>query len=191
MAWWRRKKESLEPPNGEGKVSVPKGLWSKCEGCGEITYTEELIQNLRVCPVCTHHHKMPTDERIAGTIDEGTWEEYAADLRSGDPLGFEDQKPYAKRVEAAMAKAGRNDAFVCGTGKIEGIPVSAGFFAFEFMGGAMTGYFVDLEHPNKMSMQWRLSSWPSGVHSSVVISFAQEEVGVTKMSFAQVGIPAG
>lgn len=137
MAWWRRKKESLEPPTGEGKVSVPKGLWSKCEGCGEITYTEELIQNLRVCPVCAHHHKMPTDERIAGTMDEGTWVEYAEDLCSGDPLGFEDQKPYHKRVVAAMEKAGRNEAFVCGTGSIEGMRVSAGFFAFEFMGGSM------------------------------------------------------
>ena len=36
-----------------------------------------------------------------------------------------------------MEKARRNDAFVCGTGSIEGVQVSAGFFAFEFMGGSM------------------------------------------------------
>lgn len=137
MAWWRRKKESLEPPSGEGKVSVPKGLWSKCDGCGEITYTEELVQNLRVCPVCGHHHVMPTDERIAGTLDEGSWREFDADLRSGDPLEFTDQKPYAQRLEAARKKAARQDAFVRGEGSIEGVDVSIGFFAFEFMGGSM------------------------------------------------------
>ncbi len=137
MAWWRRKKESLEKPSAEGKVSVPSGLWSKCEGCGEITITEELIQNLRVCPVCGRHASMPTDERVAAMLDEGTWVEHDADLTSGDPLGFVDSKSYADRVEAAVKKTRRGDAFLSGVGEMAGVPVSAGFFAFEFMGGSM------------------------------------------------------
>ena len=72
MAWWRRKKEALDKDSTQTKVSIPKGLWSKCESCGEITYTDELIQNLRVCPVCGHHGTMPTAERIATTVDAGT-----------------------------------------------------------------------------------------------------------------------
>ncbi|NVB41829.1 acetyl-CoA carboxylase carboxyltransferase subunit beta [Pseudenhygromyxa sp. WMMC2535] len=138
MAWWRRKKPALEQPNKPGtKTSVPPGLWSKCESCGEITYTEELVQNLRVCPVCAHHHVMPTDERIASLIDEDSWTEHDIDLTSGDPLGFEDSKRYSDRIAAAKHKSGRLDAFVSGTGTIDGVPVSAGFFAFEFMGGSM------------------------------------------------------
>lgn len=137
MAWWRRKKESLSNESAESKVSVPKGLWSKCDGCGEITYTDELVQNLRVCPVCGHHHVMPTSERIAATLDPGSWSEAHPQMHSGDPLGFKDQKPYPKRLTAAQEKAGRPDAFVCGTGSIEGVEVAAGFFAFEFMGGSM------------------------------------------------------
>ena len=136
MAWWRRKKEPLEKQSAEGKVSVPKGLWSKCEGCGEITYTDELVQNLRVCPVCGHHAPMPTRERIAAMIDEGTFEERDVELRSGDPLGFIDQKPYPERLVRAL-RSGLTEAFISGVGDISGVPASVGFFAFEFMGGSM------------------------------------------------------
>ena len=137
MAWWRRKKDALERPEPGGKVSVPAGLWTKCDSCAEITYTEELIQNLRVCPVCGHHHVMPTDERISASVDPGTWTEFEQDLCSGDPLGFTDSKRYRDRIDAAQLKSGRNDAFVSGVGRVDGIEVSLGFFAFEFMGGSM------------------------------------------------------
>jgi acetyl-CoA carboxylase carboxyl transferase subunit beta len=136
MAWWRRKKDPLEKDSPKGKVSVPKGLWSKCESCGEITYTAELVDNLRVCPVCQHHSPMPTSERIAAMIDDGTWEEHDLELRSGDPLGFVDQKPYKQRLTKATSSVG-TEAFKSGLGSIDGVEVSAGFFAFEFMGGSM------------------------------------------------------
>jgi acetyl-CoA carboxylase carboxyl transferase subunit beta len=40
-------------------------------------------------------------------------------------------------VKAAVSKSGRADAFVSGVGDVDGIEVSLGFFAFEFMGGSM------------------------------------------------------
>jgi acetyl-CoA carboxylase carboxyl transferase subunit beta len=137
MAWWRRKKEPLEQTGAEGKVSVPKGLWSKCDDCSEITYTEELIENLRVCPVCGHHNPMPTDERVLSMLDEGSWKEFDDELASGDPLEFTDQKSYRSRLDAAVHKTGREDAFLSGVGRMDGVDVSVGFFAFEFMGGSM------------------------------------------------------
>ncbi|MCA9692584.1 MAG: acetyl-CoA carboxylase carboxyl transferase subunit beta, partial [Myxococcales bacterium] len=137
MAWWRRKKQPLERETVENKVSMARGLWTKCEGCGEITYTQELVQNLRVCPVCGHHHPMPTRERIAAMVDEGTWEPLDDELRSGDPLQFHDQKPYKDRIVKAEKNAGRGDAFASGLGCIGGVPTSVGFFVFEFMGGSM------------------------------------------------------
>ncbi|PRP91969.1 Acetyl-coenzyme A carboxylase carboxyl transferase subunit beta [Enhygromyxa salina] len=137
MAWWRRKKDALERPEPGGKVSVPAGLWTKCDSCGEITYTEELVQNLRVCPVCGHHHVMPTRERIEATVDPDSWVEHDAELCSGDPLEFTDSKRYRDRIVAATKKSGRNDAFVGGIGRVDGIETSLGFFAFEFMGGSM------------------------------------------------------
>ncbi len=137
MSWWRRKKEPLERTTADQKVSLPKGLWSKCEACGEITYTDELVANLRVCPVCSHHHPMPTRERIAAMIDGDTWEELDLELRSGDPLGFRDRAAYRDRVVKAIKNAGPGDAFASGLGEIDGVSVSAGFFVFEFMGGSM------------------------------------------------------
>ncbi len=138
MVWWRRKKQSLSGANdGNGKVSVPKGLWNKCDACGEVTFTAELVENLRVCPVCGHHHVLPTRERIAATLDPGTWEPLDGELRSGDPLRFHDQAPYRDRIRKAETTAGIGDAFASGLGQIEGVPVSVGFFVFEFMGGSM------------------------------------------------------
>lgn len=93
----------------------------------------------------------------------------------------------ASELWAVLTDAGRASAYTRAPAKIEPRPSGT----FEFMGGAMSGYYVELAHPTSMVMQWRLSSWPSNVHSSVVIKFSQEEVGVTKMNFAQAGIPAG
>jgi acetyl-CoA carboxylase carboxyl transferase subunit beta len=137
MAWWRRKKDSIEDDAATSKVSVPKGLWSKCEGCGEITYTDELVENLRVCPPCGHHMPMPTQERIAAMLDPGTWEETDTELRSGDPLEFVDSKPYTERIEKAVRSSGADEAFRSGVGSMGGVQVSVGFFVFEFMGGSM------------------------------------------------------
>lgn len=61
---------------------------------------------------------------------------------------------------------------------------------FQFLGGVITGYFVDIQAPTLLKLQWRLSSWEKGVHSSVVIQFIKEEPGVTRMEFAQTGIPS-
>ena len=137
MAWWRRKKEPIERTSVEQKQSPKVGLWSKCDACGEITFTDELIANLRVCPVCGHHHAMPTKERIAAMLDPGSWQELDTELRSGDPLGFRDSVPYRERVQKAVKGAGPGDAFASGLGAIDGVAASVGFFVFEFMGGSM------------------------------------------------------
>jgi len=137
MAWWRRKKDALDKDAAAGKVSIPKGLWSKCESCGEITYTDELISNLRVCPVCGHHATMSTAERIEAMLDAGTWVEHDTELRSGDPLGFFDSQAYRDRIDKAVRSSGSTEAFRSGVGEMDGVPVSVGFFAFEFMGGSM------------------------------------------------------
>ncbi|MDC0722928.1 acetyl-CoA carboxylase, carboxyltransferase subunit beta [Nannocystis bainbridge] len=137
MAWWSRKKQPLEQTSESNKVSVPRGLWTKCDACGEITYTAEFVQNLRVCPVCGHHHVLPTKERIAAMLDPDSWQPLDLELRSGDPLGFRDQAAYSDRVTKADRSVGPTDAFTAGFGRIDGLDVSAGFFVFEYMGGSM------------------------------------------------------
>ncbi|KPA78458.1 hypothetical protein ABB37_06085 [Leptomonas pyrrhocoris] len=62
---------------------------------------------------------------------------------------------------------------------------------FSFLGGVISGYYVDVQPPAVLKQQWRLGSWPVGVHSSVVLQLEKEEPGVTVLHFAQSGIPAG
>eukprot|EP00796_Vickermania_ingenoplastis_P012516 gene12516-8571_t len=62
---------------------------------------------------------------------------------------------------------------------------------FQFLGGVISGYFVQLSAPTTIKSQWRLSSWDAGVHSSVVMQLTKEEPGVTTLEFAQSGIPSG
>ncbi len=134
MAWWSRTQGLAEQP----KKSVPKGIWIKCERCNSTLYEADLDANFRVCTSCQHHFRMPTEARIEQIVDPGTWQEHDRGLESGDPLGFRvDGKRYVDQVKGAMRKVGSGDAYRAGTAAVGGIPVEAGFFVFEFMGGSM------------------------------------------------------
>lgn len=134
MAWWSRTQGIVEQP----KKSVPKGIWTKCERCNATLYEQDLEANQRVCTSCNHHFRVPTEARIAMSLDPGSWQEHDKDLESGDPLGFRvDGKKYVDQVKSAMKKIGGGDAYRAGSATIGGIPVEAGFFVFEFMGGSM------------------------------------------------------
>jgi acetyl-CoA carboxylase carboxyl transferase subunit beta len=133
MAWWTRKRGVAAP---DAKRPIPKGIWVKCEGCGETLFGGELEQHLRVCSRCDHHFALPTDERIAASVDEGTFRELDQELAPVDPHGFRDQKKYKDRLKAAR-KGGASEAFRTGLAEIGGVETSVGFFCFEFMAGSM------------------------------------------------------
>jgi acetyl-CoA carboxylase carboxyl transferase subunit beta len=133
MAWWSRTQGLAVEP----KKSVPKGIWIKCERCGTTLYEADLEANQQVCTSCSHHFRMPTDVRIRRTLD-AEWTEHDTTLESGDPLGFRvDGKRYVDQVKSTTRKVGAGDAYRAGTATIGGVPVEAGFFVFEFMGGSM------------------------------------------------------
>jgi acetyl-CoA carboxylase carboxyl transferase subunit beta len=134
MAWYKRNKDD---DTSSEKRSVPAGVFTKCPGCRETLLTADLHLNLDVCSKCDHHFVVGTRERVRMIIDEGTFEELDSRIESIDPLGFRDSKRYADRVRAARRQAGTSDALISGAGAIEGHPVEAGFFVFEFMGGSM------------------------------------------------------
>ncbi|CAD2222231.1 hypothetical protein AGDE_00255 [Angomonas deanei] len=62
---------------------------------------------------------------------------------------------------------------------------------FEFLGGVISGYYSDLKKPSTIMQQWRLRSWPVGVHSTVRIELVKEQPAVTVLKFNQTHIPAG
>ncbi len=116
---------------------MPKGVWTKCKGCGEIQIDNDLKANCYVCPHCNFHHAMTARERLAFLLDEGSFQEMGEHLEPLDPLGFKDSKKYKDRLKASQKKVGLTDAAIAGVGKIEGLEITIGAMAFEFMGGSM------------------------------------------------------
>ncbi|MGV3619041.1 MAG: acetyl-CoA carboxylase, carboxyltransferase subunit beta [Fimbriimonas sp.] len=105
-----------------------------CQQCKKIVFSVDFEQNLRVCPYCGHHHRLPARLRIEWTFDEGSFEERDTDLRSLNPLGFPE---YGEKLEQAVAKTGASDSLVSGVATLEGLPVSVAVADFSFMGGSM------------------------------------------------------
>ncbi len=138
MAWFDDLKTPRIKAHETHRTSkVPEGLWVKCSNCGEILQSKVLRENLNVCPECNHHARMTAAERIAMLTDEGSFQEYAEDLASNDPLEFDDLKPYKSRLRSAAGNTGLTDAFVAGKATLHGLPFHLGAFEFKFMGGSM------------------------------------------------------
>jgi acetyl-CoA carboxylase carboxyl transferase subunit beta len=134
MAWFRKPKTRLQAAD---RRELTGDVWEKCPSCGEILYREKLRENWNVCPVCGFHMRLGAAEYVALLLDEDTVEEYDADLRSTDPLGFTDLKAYPDRLAAAERKTGQGDALIGVSGELAGIPVQLAVMNFEFIGGSM------------------------------------------------------
>ena len=119
------------------KKDIPKGLYVKCPISGEIIFNKELEANLMVVPKSGYHFPIGARERIEALIDPGTWNEIAAEIVSGDPLGFVDSQTYPERLERYEKESGLSEAVVTGQGKIYGIPCSVAVMDFRFCGGTL------------------------------------------------------
>jgi acetyl-CoA carboxylase carboxyl transferase subunit beta len=116
---------------------VPEGVWMRCDGCQATLFRKQVVENLHVCPECNHHFPVSAVERIAQLLDRDTFEEWYADLRPGDPLGFNDRKPYPERVRAEQERTGLNEAAVVGQGFIRGLRIVFGLTDSGFIMGSM------------------------------------------------------
>jgi acetyl-CoA carboxylase carboxyl transferase beta subunit len=108
-----------------------------CPSCGSHYRDDELDRHLGVCPHCGHHFPVGARERIEQLADPGSFLEEDAELRSTDPLGFFDLRPYRERLAEAELKTGEGDALVIGRAEIEGQPCQLSVMDFGFMGGSM------------------------------------------------------
>lgn len=123
-------KRSEESPKGKAHPNT-------CPGCGSHYRDDELASTLRVCPQCGHHFPVGARERIEQLADEGSFVEEDGDVRSADPLGFFDLRPYTERLVEAEMATGLGDAIVCGRAAIEGRECRLAVMDFAFMGGSM------------------------------------------------------
>ena len=119
------------------KRGVPEGLWKRCPGCQQTIFRKEAEKRLGVCPECDYHWYVSAQERIRQVLDEGTFEEWDADLQSIDPLGFVDKIPYPQRLEEEQQRTGLKEAAVVGTGMIRARRVAFGVTDSSFIMGSM------------------------------------------------------
>ncbi len=121
---------------------APDGLWIKCPECGELIFSKEMQDNLQVCPKCNHHLRLRARERISLLLDPDSFEEWDANVRPVDPLGFaDDSGTYVAKLQATEAKSGEPEALITGEGAIDGRPVSITVCDFDFLGASMGSVF--------------------------------------------------
>ena len=138
MSWYEKLVPSkILTESTQKSVTVPEGLWSKCDNCQAILYKSELERNLEVCPKCDHHMRISGRRRLDVFLDPAHRDEIGAELRSSDPLKFKDSKKYKDRLNQAQKQTGEKDALVVVKGKLMGRDLVAISFNFGFMGGSM------------------------------------------------------
>lgn len=119
------------------KPDVPDNLWEKCSSCGQMIFHRELESNLRVCPHCNHHMRIPARRRLELLFDEGAFKTIELPDVPLDPLRFRDRKRYTDRLREAQAKNGGDEAIIVAHGDVGGLPTVIAVFNFAFMGGSM------------------------------------------------------
>ncbi len=102
-----------------------------------MLYTREFEEALRVCPSCDHHHRLDARSRVRQLCDEGTFDEFLADLVPTDPLKFKDRIPYNERIKQVQEKTNEKEAVIVGKAYIKGRGVILGVMNPDFIMASM------------------------------------------------------
>lgn len=120
------------------RPEVPEGLLRKCNKCGGAIIAEDVKGDHYICPKCGGYFRVHARRRIEMVADEGSFEEWDADLQGGNPLEY---KGYEEKLEKLQEKTGLSEAVVTGKAKIDGremaIGVCDGRFLMASMGEAV------------------------------------------------------
>lgn len=114
--------------------SIPEGMWIKCTKCGSIILSDDLTRNQKVCEKCGYHFRITARERIALTVDEGSFQEMDAFACGNDPLHF---PGYEQKLQSLRAALNMQEAVMCGQAKIGGIPAMICAMDSFFLMGSM------------------------------------------------------
>ncbi len=137
MSWYEKLLPSKIRTEGGKKKTVPEGLWTKCQGCGQVLYRAELERTFDVCPKCDFHHRISARKRLEFFLDKEPQVEIGAEIEPVDSLKFKDSKKYKDRLSQAQKATGEKDALVVIMGQVKGLAVVSAAFEFGFMGGSM------------------------------------------------------
>ncbi|MDX2217848.1 MAG: acetyl-CoA carboxylase, carboxyltransferase subunit beta [Burkholderiales bacterium] len=138
MSWYKK----LLPPKikrdaNATRKAVPEGLWSKCPSCEAVLYFTDLESNQHVCPKCSFHNRITARQRLDLLFDADGRAEIGSEVVPIDSLKFKDTKKYPDRLTDAEKATGETDALVVMQGTVNGVPMIAAAFEFQFLGGSM------------------------------------------------------
>ncbi len=135
MGWFNRLRKGIHTETKDKKVTK-EGLWYKCPECKKILPMEDHINNMNVCD-CGYHDRISSEKYFEILFDNNLYTEINGNLRSADPLNFQDRKKYTERLEVVEKKTGLNDAITTVYGKIDNQDLVVASMNFEFIGGSM------------------------------------------------------
>lgn len=118
----------------EEKPNIPSGMWSKCEKCAKILYTEDLKENFNVCPNCGNHFKIGAYERIKYLTDKNSFVEFNKKVVGRNPLDF---KGYEEKIKSYQKKSNVIEGVVTGEALIADRKVVLCVMDSNFMMGSM------------------------------------------------------
>ncbi len=136
MAWFKREKKGIITSTEE-KKEAPDGIWNKCPNCKKPLHYAEQVENKYVCHYCNYHLRIGSKEYYSILFDNDLFTELFANLKSADPLQFEDTKNYPARLEESYAKTGLKDAIRSAYGKMNEQDIVIACMDFNFIGGSM------------------------------------------------------
>ena len=105
-----------------------------CKKCGKEHTVSHLREKYFICPDCETYMRLGAYDRIALTVDEGTFNEIDKDMRSVNKIDFPD---YEAKLSKAEETSKLNEAVVCGTAKICGEDCCIFVMDSNFMMGSM------------------------------------------------------
>ena len=105
-----------------------------CSACKVETEHEKAKENLYICPNCNKYLRVSAMDRISMIADEGTFESFADDLVSGNPLEI---PGYEEKLQKARETTGLNEGVIVGKCKIYENECIIGAIDSRFMMGSM------------------------------------------------------
>ncbi|HEL1760490.1 TPA: acetyl-CoA carboxylase carboxyltransferase subunit beta [Streptococcus suis] len=117
----------------QAKPEVPDELFSKCPACKVILYKNDLGLE-KTCQHCSYNFRITAQERLALTVDEGSFEELFTGIETKNPLDFPN---YLEKLAATRQKTGLAEAVLTGKATISGQPVALGIMDSHFIMASM------------------------------------------------------
>ncbi len=113
---------------------IPDDMLFKCPRCRNVIFKDDYKAVNMVCQSCGYHGRLTAMERIAITVDRGSFKELDKNMTSKNPIDFPD---YDEKQQTLRDKTGLKDAIITGEALIRGIPVVIGVMDTRYMMASM------------------------------------------------------